>query len=225
MTKRLFLLFCLCLTGSILHPGILAASHDFAPKMPNFDTINTIIWQKEQEIAQKEAEETEKAEINLKNAKNSAEISQSAEFQASSSLRTPVASVPITSAPINYTVTRTISSTAEYSATYANLSYGDIYRFRKLIYGHNSSNLLGSLAYRTPGEIFTITDGGSITSYQVTAVSIYDKTDNSLNNDKSLMGRIATSALGYDIALMTCAGTPLGGGDATQRLVVYANRI
>ena len=222
MTKRLFLLFFLCLTGSLLHPGILAASHDFAPKMPNFDTINTIIWQKEQEIAQKEAEEAEKAaEI----AKNTAKTTQSTEFQASSSLRTPVASVPTTTAPVNYTVTRVISTSEEYSATYTNLSFGDIYRFRKLIYGHNSSNLLGNLAYRTPGEIFTVTEGSSTVSYQVIAINIYDKTKDSLNNDKYLMGRIVNSALGYDLALMTCAGTPLDGGDATQRLVVYANRI
>ena len=56
--------------------------------------------------------------------------------------------------------------------------------------------------------------------------AVYQKTaDGNLEGDPKLMGNIASTALGYDVALLTCAGTPYGNGDASHRLVVFANRI
>ncbi|MDO5451881.1 MAG: hypothetical protein Q4F56_02225 [Candidatus Saccharibacteria bacterium] len=121
----------------------------------------------------------------------------------------------------NYTVT---IQTAEIVAH--NLSYYDIYKTEKLVYGHNSNNLLGSLAYRYAGETFTITEGGVTRNYRVAAVVTYAKTaDGYLNGDPMLMGDIMRTAMGYDVALMTCAGTGYGNGDASHRLVVYADAI
>lgn len=124
-------------------------------------------------------------------------------------------------APINYTVTiRT--NTIQVN----NLSYGDIYGFRKLVYGHNSGNLLGNLIYRYAGEIINITENGTTMSYRVAEVAIYEKhADGTLEGDAGLMARIANGALGHSVALMTCAGTPLGNGDATHRLVVFADAV
>ena len=106
------------------------------------------------------------------------------------------------------------------------MSYNGLYKFRKMIYGHNSWNLLGNLINRYVGEIFTITEGGVARNYQVMAKQVYKKTGvSSLNNDPGLMTNIATTALGYDVALLTCYGTSYGNGDASHRLVVFANAI
>ena len=86
--------------------------------------------------------------------------------------------------------------------------------------------MLGDLAYRYVGEVITITEGGVIANYQVTDIVTYEKTaDGYLNGDRGLMGRIMRSAMGHTVALMTCAGTSYGNGDASHRLVVYADAI
>lgn len=120
----------------------------------------------------------------------------------------------------NYTVTRYIGSVDEYSRTFNKLSYNDIYKFRKMIYGHNSSNLLGNLSSRYVGEVIRITEGGVTKNYKVAAVTTYIKSDVA-----KLMNKIAYSAMGHDVAFLTCAGRALGQGDATHRLVVLADAI
>ena len=135
---------------------------------------------------------------------------------------------PVAAAPVvqNYAVSIHIGSASEFNNTANSLSYSSIYKFRKMVYGHNTANLLGSLAYRYPGEIISITEGGVTTNYRVAAVVTYAKTaDGFLEGDKRLMKNIATTALGHDVALLTCAGTPYGNGDASHRLVVYADAV
>ena len=104
-----------------------------------------------------------------------------------------------------------------------------IIRTGDLIYGHNSWDLMGSLEQRYVGEVFTITEGGVTRSYRVAAVVKYAKTSDEvydyLDGDKYLMGDIVYGAMGYSVALMTCTGEMIGGGDATHRLVVYADAI
>lgn len=132
----------------------------------------------------------------------------------------------IPAARVNYTVTNYVGSVSEYLATYANLSYSAIYKYGKMIYGHNSYNLLGSLSARSVGEVITITEGGVTREYRVAAVAIYEKTaDGNLNGDPRLMTQIATSAMGHDQVLFTCAGTSYGNGDASHRLAVYVDAV
>lgn len=120
----------------------------------------------------------------------------------------------------NYTVTAYTGSIE------VNPSYSDIYKTNKLVYGHNSGALLGSLANRYVGEEFMITEGGVAYNYRVADIVVYEKTaDGYLNGNARLMGTIMRTAMGHSIALMTCAGQMLGGGDATHRLVVYADAI
>lgn len=96
----------------------------------------------------------------------------------------------------------------------------------KLVYAHNSAALLGNLSSIAIGEIFTITENGVTTSYRVTEKVTYAKTsDGYLENDPYLMGKIKNTAMGHTTALMTCAGTSYGNGDASHRLVVYADAI
>lgn len=122
---------------------------------------------------------------------------------------------------VNYTVTIYTSSIVA-----DNLSYGDIYKTNKLVYGHNTMALLGSLRNLSVGQVFTITEGGAVKSYRASDKVTYDKTaDGYLNGNAALMGSIMRTALGHDVALLTCAGEPRGNGDATQRLVVYADAV
>ena len=106
----------------------------------------------------------------------------------------------------------------------SNLSYSDIYRYQKLVYGHNSARLLGNLSARYVGETITITEAGVAKTYRVAEIQLYEKTaDGRLNGTPMLMNKIARTALGHDVALMTCAGTPDGRGGASHRLVVFAD--
>lgn len=107
-----------------------------------------------------------------------------------------------------------------------NLSYSDIYKTGRLVYGHNTANLLGNLGSLGLGSTFLVTEGGATTTYRVENVALYQKTaDGFLDGKKNLMGQIMRTALGHDVALMTCAGQSYGNGDASHRLVVYANRV
>ena len=134
----------------------------------------------------------------------------------------PVAGyAPAVAQVANYTVTT-------YSADIM-INPAGIVKTGDLIYGHNSWDLMGSLEQRYVGEVFTITEGGVTRSYRVAAVVKYAKTSDEvydyLDGDKYLMGDIVYGAMGHSVALMTCTGEMIGGGDATHRLVVYADAI
>lgn len=123
----------------------------------------------------------------------------------------------------NYTVTVHSNGIIEHP------SYNDIYKTSKLIYAHNSSNLFGNLKSLGIGATFTITDSGVTKTYVVSDKVTFEKNNGllQLNGSGNYMGRITYSA-GYgkgnhSLALMTCAGTSLGGGDATHRLVIFAD--
>ena len=209
MGKRLFLLLFSAIMGIICNPEILMASDSF-----NLTGLNNTSITETIPIAE-EAMPTEDTERN-------ASVAISANAYA--------ASQPTYVAPIiqmtNYTISFYINSREEYVETYKNLSYNGIYKFRKMIYGHNTDNLLGSLVNRYVGETFSITEGGAERNYQVADIQVYRKTeDGNLENNKKLMSNIANTAMGYDVALFTCYGTSYGNGDASHRLVVFANAI
>ena len=139
-----------------------------------------------------------------------------------------VAPAPAYVAPqiANYIVSFYINSVDEYTNTVNSLRYDGIYKFRKMIYGHNTGNLLGDLVNRRIGENFTITEGGMAKQYVVSDIQIYRKTeDGYLENNRKLMSNIANTAMGHDIALFTCYGTSYGNGDASHRLVIFANAV
>ena len=123
----------------------------------------------------------------------------------------------------NYTVTVHSGGIVEHP------SYSDIYKTGKLIYAHNSSNLFGNLKSLGIGSTFTVTDSGTTKTYVVSDRVTFEKNNGllQLNGAGNYMGRVTYSA-GYgngnhSLALMTCAGTSLGGGDATHRLVIFAD--
>ena len=127
---------------------------------------------------------------------------------------------------VNYNVTYYVGSSSEFNSIAHSLSGYDLYKFKKMIYGHNSWNLLGNLVERYIGENITITEGGVTRNYRVADIAVYEKTaDGNLEWDSKLMGRIAKTAMGHSVALFTCHGTNYGNGDASHRLVVYADEI
>ena len=132
-----------------------------------------------------------------------------------------VASEPVatpTVAPVSYSVTHYVTSRDEYTNTAFSLSYSQIYQFKKMIYGHNSDNLLGNLASRYVGE--TVMVNG--VAYRVANIVKYKQTaDGNLEGDPNLMRNIVYNALGHSLAMLTCAGQPNGQGGASHRLVVY----
>ena len=123
--------------------------------------------------------------------------------------------------PTNFTVTVATGEIVEYP------SYYDVYRTGKFIYAHNTSGLFANLPYLKYGEIFTITEGGLTQSYQVMDIGIYEKSQANglLNGSRAVTKAVEFEANGYDVSMMTCYGTMFGNGDASHRLVVFANAI
>lgn len=205
MGKRLFLLLISSFIGIVSTPNFLIADHVPEAHLPNFPAVETVII---------EENNTPCPAVNPKVTPRAPQTD------------TPqVSSMPPVTIK-NYTVSYFVSSMQEYASTATNLSYSGLYRFSKMIYGHNTANLLGNISSMHIGEQFTITENGATSTYQVSSIVTYSKTaDGNLENDRLLMKKIATTALGHDLALFTCAGTMYGNGDASHRLVVYANAI
>lgn len=144
---------------------------------------------------------------------------------------TRIASSAIT-AP-NYTVSYVGSDVAKNP-------YNNIIRVDKLIYGHNSYNLLGSALKLGAGSTFTITENGVTATYRVATTALFKKLDDytlslcSGNNYEDCNSGIYYmdsfknayfQGQNYSVALFTCDGTALGGGDASHRKVVFAYQI
>ena len=208
MGKRLFLLLFISILGVIIDPYFLSADHAPEAKLPDFHAVETVV-----------PEET---------ASNNPETSIATETPKAprADIAPVIVAEPAPVATKNYTVSYYVGSIEEYTNTAVNLSYSGLYKFSKMIYGHNTANLLGNLSSMYIGEQFTVNENGTTNTYQVVNIVTYRKTaDGNLENDRMLMKKIATTAMGSDLALFTCAGTMYGNGDASHRLVVYANRI
>ena len=125
----------------------------------------------------------------------------------------------------NYTVTHIVGSTKEFNAIATNLSYSDIYKFHKMVYGHNASNLLLSLTNKYVGDTITVTENGITTTYQIvwrqemyklSATELQGRTDGRTYR----MIDIADALDTYDLALETCSGY----GNTPYRWVLFANK-
>ena len=132
---------------------------------------------------------------------------------------------------------------ASTDTTNGSLSYNHAYIFNgaissnQFIFGHNSSNIFGNLASLPNGTIFSVTLSGQTTTYRISfKETVCDYTNGQqhgarydcanypepvLNMNHAVMPYLR----GANLAIMTCAGAPLGQGDATHRLVVYANKV
>ena len=158
MAKRLFLLLFSALIGIINAPEILMASDEFdLSGLSNAGIVETVPVVKEPVVDTSVPEET-------------AIESSAANVAESAGQEVYYAQVAVPQ-KVNYTVSFYINNKREYMNTAYNLSYDGLYKFKKMIYGHNSWNLLGNLANRYVGEVFTVTEGGAVRDYQVMATA------------------------------------------------------
>lgn len=98
----------------------------------------------------------------------------------------------------------------------------------KFLYGHNSPAVFGDLVYVGVGNVFMVSDGGVTNTYQVAEVQIFEKASETTLSSNGVTYRMSAVANGkgrYDMVLMTCYGTMYGNGDASHRLVLFANRV
>ena len=107
---------------------------------------------------------------------------------------------------------------------------GHVNKYGALLYGHNSAAVFGGVLGMGAGSTFTVTYGGVTTTYQVVKAEHFQKNGDLLQYEgygdfMDAVSRAVFMGVPYDIAVMTCDGTPLGGGDATERYVLFANAI
>ena len=91
----------------------------------------------------------------------------------------------------------------------------------RFLYGHNSANVFGLLPYLGYGAHVTITLGGQTRSYHIANQITLEKRE---IEQKHLMKAFVNARLSgtqYDYAMMTCAGTSYGNGDASHRTIVF----
>lgn len=201
MAKRLFLLLLSSLAGVCVTPGFLMATDEVVVSgLDNNGIVETI------ELPEPEPAPQPIATLAAKPA---------AKAPSAGMVSSPVPAVR------NYNV-----SIVTGEIVGGSLSYNDIYRTGKLIYAHNTAGLLGNLPTLAIGEVFTITEGGVTRSYRVAATELFEKASNGyLSGSRAVTYQVEIEARGHSLALMTCAGTPLGGGDATHRYVVFADAV
>lgn len=130
-----------------------------------------------------------------------------------------------------------VKDTRADAGNHVNMYCGSNAACNKFIYGHNSAAVFGNLKNLRVGvDTFTVTLNGATSTYRIVNKVIYDYELGGngalrLNGDTSVnyMNRTAKAKdnnnVQYDLALMTCHGQSLGGGNATQRLVLFANKI
>lgn len=216
MMKRLFLLLIFSLIGVIVNPSILAANKIEKINSPVLNDPETII---EEKIIE-------------------AQITN--EIESLASKKQPETSTYI--APNNITIMeKTVpliqTGSTEIVYDYAASRYGE-----KFIYGHNSAAVFGVLYSAGVGQSFSTTMNGITKNYMISDIVVYEKNQSNyllqLNGRGNYMNSVAaaikksinesTSQVTlsyYDLSIMTCYGIMLGGGDATHRLVIFANEI
>ena len=210
MAKRLFLLIISSIIGVIASPSLLASKDDVAVvRVDDSKAVETVILP--------EPEPVKPQVVTPRVVASKAVVSQPAPRAAA-----PAAGV----APVNYTVTYFVSSKSEYNALAQKLSYRDIYKFRKMVYGHNASNLLLSLKDRNLNEVISITESGVRTEYKILwkrellQVSGTELKDNRTGIVYS-MSDISSALNNYDLALLTCSG----GANTPYRWVLFADKL
>ena len=91
----------------------------------------------------------------------------------------------------------------------------------KFLYGHNSWNVFGDLPSLAIGDTLTINLNGKAATYRVSYVTTLDKA-----TTQRFMLSIANArfdGVQYSYSLMTCAGTSVGNGDASHRLILFVD--
>ena len=242
MAKRLFLLLFSGLLGVIVTPGFLLAgptevkSSDF----PVSQSVTVVEESKEEKTTDEEKDDESEAKEEDSEEKTTSDNTQAVSTTNRENNTASVSSTPVREEPAPVYVApadsitiagRTlrivdVSDTAVDSGDHVN-KYGSSF-----LYGHNSSAVFGNLVSMGVGSTFSITYGGVTTNYQVSKVTIFEKDVASgklqLNGSGNYMRAVSngkSDGVKHDFAIMTCYGTSYGNGDASHRLVLFADEI
>lgn len=217
MAKRLFLFLLISLIGVGVSPEFLSAEGARIVNSPVFKDVPTVIIEKpvEQPVTQSTTQSAQVVKANT--------ILPT--VQPAKPYVAPAPQNVINIAGKSLKVTN-VSDTLVDSGSGVN-RYGE-----KFLYGHNTPQVFGGLASVAVGSTFTVTLNGVTKTYKVMKKVTYEKNQATgklqLNGSGSYMNSVAkakSDGVIYSLSIMTCAGTALGGGDATHRLVVFANEI
>jgi len=206
MAKRLFLLLFSGLFGIIIAPDFLTAADEVHPISPEFNAVLT------EEII----EEPEPVYEEL--------VYQAPVYEAPEPVYVaPSNSISIAGRKLDIV---DVDSTAVDAGNHVN-KYGE-----KFLYGHNSYNVFGALVNLGVGNTFSMYYGDVNYNYRISNIVIYEKDVAAgklrLNGEGSYMYAVANArhdGVQYDLSIMTCHGTSYGNGDASHRLVIFANAI
>ena len=209
MGKRLFLLIIASIIGVVLNPISLTASDSVDITGINNDNIVETVIEEKPEFAPEVTSGTAIARANTTSS------------TATLAVARPANNIDIFGRSIEVVE---VGDTMVDSGNHVN-KYG-----AKFLYGHNSGAVFGSLHTLGIGSTFTLNLHGNSVTYRVTEIGMYEKTNDYAITDVNTsqtyaMGAIASNAKGHALALMTCAGTMYSGGDASHRLVVYADSL
>lgn len=219
--KELVLIVLGCLLTVVANPAVLSADDNFSAQAPDFSAAETTIAERLEEAENERAlggstvAETAAIKTVLQG------LARPQMVASEATARVPA----VEKVARNYNVTINLATRNDYLAVSAAPSYGDIYRYGRMIFAHNTANLFGSLSELSTGETITLTENGAKKTYAVSEMVYYDKTEKGLNNDPMMINKLSGNAFGHSAALMTCAGVMYGNGDASQRLVVYIDAL
>ena len=230
----------LFLAAIFLIPGLLSTVSDLLSAIPvteDFVAASSASFTSDAlpETETKTAEDTiktpEKSSFELKNSYQSTPKQQSTAAAQKSQNSATLTSASTQAPQGNYMILngRNLSI---FRASYTTVDAGSKVALygSKFYYGHRSAAFSG-LASLGVGSTFTIALDGSTANYRVAKIvtlnhSVKDangKSEVDRHMNALVQGRYSGGS--YDAVLMTCAGTSLGGGDATDRLVVFANKL
>lgn len=226
MVKHFFSLFIVAIISIICNPYTLTATDSFTlTGLNNAGITETIPLPKPVEKSPAPAEIVTKSTPAKTNpapapASTAPEVKAPA---AGTNYSTPTNNIQITGRTLQIT---DVSSTTVNAGNHVN-RYGD-----RFLYGHNSSAVFGGLNGLGIGSTFTVTYNGVSTNYSVTNIVVFEKNrDNGLlqingsGNYMNAVSKAVHDGVHYDLSLMTCYGTSYGNGDASHRLVIFANAI
>lgn len=91
-------------------------------------------------------------------------------------------------------------------------------------FAHNTNSVFGPLLSYDAGSTFSITIDGVTKNYRV-AYAVTVPNDDVLAANMKNIASSTYNGVKYDVSLMTCAGSPLPGRDATHRRLIFANQI
>ena len=229
MLKRLIIILFSGFLGIIGAPEILMASDDFLPTGLSNERIAETV-----QVVEEPPVERSEEEISVEQSDGT--LVYGADYGEQEVVEYQPVVLPANRIEVGGKVIEMIDSdnTANDAGGYA-ARYNNYF-----IYGHNSAGVFAVLYGVGVNDVFSIAYGGTTTSYRVKNTIIYRKTgETSLRVDDARSdidgedvpmkyianGQEKRGGRRSDSVLMTCDGTSYGNGDASHRLVIFADVI